>query len=103
MKIPVILTFILFLSAFQVLAFEAQRDDRGVDDMRDPRGSGDMRDPRGEEDTRGDRYGGDGESDDRPWRETLKNCREMKKAGTLSSEMKKECKAARELRKASKQ
>ena len=102
MKIPV-LTFILFLSAVQVtaVAFEREgRDDEG--DMRDYRGEEDMRDPRREEDMR-DYRGEDPAYDDRPWRETLKNCREMKKAGKLSRSMKEECKAARELKKASKQ
>ena len=102
MKIPV-LTFILFLSAVQVtaVAYEREgRDDEG--DMRDYRGEEDMRDPRREEDMR-DYRGEDPSYDDRPWRETLKNCREMKKAGKLSRSMKEECKAARELKKASKQ
>ena len=102
MKIPV-LTFILFLSAVHVtaVAYEREgRDDEG--DMRDYRGEEDMRDPRREEDMR-DYRGEDPAYDDRPWRETLKNCREMKKAGKLSRSMKEECKAARELKKASKQ
>ena len=111
MKIPV-LTFILFLSAVQVtaVAYEREgrgdeadmRDYRGEEDMRDPRREEDMRDYRGEEDMR-DYRGEDPAYDDRPWRETLKNCREMKKAGKLSRSMKEECKAARELKKASKQ
>ena len=84
MKIPV-LTFILFLSAVQVTAVAYERE--GREDQAD------MRDYRGEDDA----------YDDRPWRETLRNCREMKKAGKLSRSMKEECKAARELKKASKQ
>jgi hypothetical protein len=121
MKIPFILTLVLFLSAIQVTAVaydrEASdydsdmRDYRGEEDMRDPRREEDMRDYRGEEDMRDPRREEDmrdyrGETpayDDRPWRETLKKCREMKKAGKLSRSMKEECKAARELRKASKQ
>ena len=120
MKIPV-LTFILFLSAVHVtaVAYEREgrddegdmRDYRGEEDMRDPRREKDMRDYRGEEDMRDPRReedmrdyrGEDPAYDDRPWRETLKNCREMKKAGKLSRSMKEECKAARELKKASKQ
>ena len=102
MKIPV-LTFILFLSAVQVTAIAYEREGRDDDeDMRDYRGEEDMRDPRREEDMR-DYRGEDPAYDDRPWRETLKNCREMKKAGKLSRSMKEECKAARELKKASKQ
>ena len=130
MKIPVVLMFVLSFLACQVIALETQRDEydgeedkrdprgyddmrdprggedmrdpRGYDDMRDPRGEADMRDPRGEEDMRDPRKEEDNASVDRPWRETLRNCREMKKAGTLSAEMKRECKAARDLRKASK-
>ena len=103
MKIPFILTFILFLSAVQVTAVAYEREGRGDEaDMRDYRGEEDMRDPRREEDMR-DYRGEDPAYDDRPWRETLKNCREMKKAGKLSRSMKEECKAARELKKASKQ
>jgi hypothetical protein len=70
--------------------------------MRDRRGDGDMRDRRGDEDVK-DRRDDHSVNDNRPWRETLENCREMKKAGKLSSQMKKECKAARKVRKASKQ
>ena len=44
----------------------------------------------------------DNASDDRAWRKILKNCREMKKAGTLFAQTKKECKASRELRKTNK-
>ena len=103
MKIPFILTFILFLSAVQFTAVAYEREGRDdEEDMRDYRGEEDMRDPRREEDMR-DYRGEDPAYDDRPWRETLKNCREMKKAGKLSRSMKEECKAARELKKASKQ
>ena len=103
MKIPFILTFILFLSAVQVTTVAYEREGRDDEaDMRDYRGEEDMRDPRREEDMR-DYRGEDPAYDDRPWRETLKNCREMKKAGKLSRSMKEECKAARELKKASKQ
>ena len=121
MKIPVVLMFVLSFLACQVIALETQRDEydgeedkrdprgyddmrdpRGGEDMRDPRGEADMRDPRGEEDMRDPRKEEGNASVDRPWRETLRNCREMKKAGTLSAEMKRECKAARDLRKASK-
>ena len=53
---------------------------------------GDVRDPRDH---------GDTTSDDRPWREILKNCRQMKKSGRLSPEMRQECKAARKLKRES--
>ena len=103
MKIPFILTLVLFLSAIQVTAVAYDREASDYDsDMRDYRGEEDMRDPRREEDMR-DYRGETPAYDDRPWRETLKKCREMKKAGKLSRSMKEECKAARELRKASKQ
>ena len=77
-------------------------------DTRDPRGPGnppDRRDPRGPANPpdRGaanppDR-GGDTVSDDRPWRDILKNCRQMKKKGALTGPMKKECKRARAMKK----
>ena len=71
-------------------------------DVRDPRDHGDVRDPRsGGGDVRGPRDHGDTKSDDRPWREILKNCRQMKKSGRLSPEMRQECKAARKLKKES--
>ena len=101
----------IFFTTFQVLEAEAQREDpRGGDPRmdtrgprgpgdRDPRGPGDVRDPRG-----GDpRVGGDTAPDDRPWRDILKNCRQMKKKGKLSPAMKQECKAARKLKKESRQ
>jgi hypothetical protein len=70
--------------------------------MRDHRSNDDMRDRRSDDDVE-DRRDDHSVNDNRPWRETLENCREMKKAGKLSSQMKKECKAARKVRKASKQ
>ncbi len=107
MKIPVIFMFVLVFPTSQVNAFDNPSGDRGdYEDLRDPRGDyEDLRDPRGDyEDLRGphDDYQNNA-SDDRPWREILKNCREMKKAGTLSAKMKRECKAARELRKTNKE
>ena len=93
----------MFFTTFLVLEVEAQREDpRGGDprvDTRDTRGPGDVRDPRG-----GDpRVGGDTAPDDRPWRDILKNCRKMKKKGKLSKAMRQECKAARKLKKESRQ
>ncbi len=88
------------------------RDSRSRDDVRDPRGSGDMRDSRSRDDARDPRGSGDMRdpriqnnqvSEDRPWRAVLKRCREMKKAGPLTPSMKQECKAARKLKKDSKQ
>ena len=69
----------------------------------DPQNPGDMRERRPAEDMRERRDSINQHSTDRPWRETLAKCREMKKAGKLSRAMKEECKAARELRKKSKQ
>ena len=65
----------LFLTAFQVVEVEAQRGD-----------SVDTRDPREELS-----------------RATLKNCRQMKKAGKPTRAMKRECKAARQLKKQNRQ
>ena len=80
------------------------RDPRGPGDVRDPRGPGDVRDPRGGDPRGGDpRVGGDTAPNDRPWRDILKNCRQMKKRGALSRAMKQECKAARKLKKESRQ
>ena len=62
---------------------------------------GDVRDPRDHEDVRDPRDHGDTTFDDRPWREILKKCRQMKKSGRLSPEMRQECKAARKLKKES--
>ena len=110
-------------AAFQVAEVEAQRGDPGID-TRDPRG-GDMRDPRGDPgrdprlDTRDPRgpgnppdrrdprgpanppdRGGDTVSDDRPWRDILKNCRQMKARGEkLTKPMRQECKRARAMKK----
>ena len=79
------------------------RDPRsGGGDVRDPRDHGDVRDPRsGGGDFRDPRDHGDTTFDDRPWREILKKCRQMKKSGRLSPEMRQECKAARKLKKES--
>ena len=91
---------------------EDMRERRPAEDMRDRRPVEDMRERRPVEDMRERRPAGDmGErrdsssqrSTDRPWRETLAKCREMKKAGKLPRAMKEECKAARELRKKNKQ
>ena len=107
----------VFFTTFLVLEVEAQREDprggdprvdtrdtRGPGDVRDTRGPGDVRDPRGGDPRGGDpRVGGDTAPDDRPWRDILKNCRQMKKRGALSRAMKQECKAARKLKKESRQ
>ena len=82
---------------------EGMRERRPAEDMRERRPDGDMRERRPTEDMRGRRDSNNQRSADRPWRETLAKCREMKKAGKLSRAMKEECKAARELRKKSKQ
>ena len=79
------------------------RERRPAEDMRERRPAEDMRERRPAEDMRERRDGINQRSTDRPWRETLAKCREMKKAGKLSRAMKEECKAARELRKRSKQ
>ena len=85
-------------------------DDRDPRDMgrppeRDPRDMGrpPERDPRGPANPPDPRAGGAATApDDRPWRDILKNCREMKKSGKLSRAMKQECKAARKMRRESK-
>ena len=82
---------------------EDMRDRRPAGDMIDRRPAGDMRERRPAEDMGERRSGSNQRSTDRPWRETLAKCREMKKVGKLSRGMKEECKAARELRKKSKQ
>ena len=82
---------------------EDMRERRPAEDMRERRPAGDMRERRPAEDMRERRDSSNQRSTDRPWRETLAKCREMKKAGKLSRAMKEECKAARELRKESKQ
>ena len=89
------LTLILLLATFQA-AFATQ-------ERYDPQNPGDMRERRPAEDMRERRDSINQRSTDRPWRETLAKCREMKKAGKLSRAMKEECKAARELKKKSKQ
>jgi hypothetical protein len=80
---------------------EDVRDPRDHEDVRDPRDHEDVRDPRDHEDVRDPRDHGDTTFDDRPWREILKKCRQMKKSGRLSPEMRQECKAARKLKKES--
>ena len=122
MKTLTLLTLFLLLTTFQT-AFAMQerydpqnpgdmRERRPAEDMRERRPAEDMRERRAAEDTRERRPAEDmrerrdsidQRSTDRPWRETLAKCREMKKAGKLSRAMKEECKAARELRKKSKQ
>ena len=82
---------------------EDMRERRPAEDMRERRPAEDMRDRRPAEDMRERRDSSNQRPTDRPWRETLAKCREMKKAGKLSRAMKEECKAARELRKKSKQ
>ena len=82
---------------------EDMRERRPAEDMRERRPAEDMRERRPAEDMRERRDSINQRSTDRPWRETLAKCREMKKAGKLSRAMKEECKAARELRKRSKQ
>ena len=82
---------------------EDMRERRPVEDMRERRPAGDMEERRPATDMRERRDSSSQRSTDRPWRETLAKCREMKKAGKLSKAMKEECKAARELRKKNKQ
>ena len=82
---------------------EDTKDRRPAGDMRGRRPAEDMRERRPTEDVRERRDSSNQRSNDRPWRETLAKCREMKKAGKLSKSMKEECSAARELRKKSKQ
>ena len=68
-------------------------------DIRDPRGGGE-RDPRGPANPPDPRASGAATApDDRPWRDILKNCRQMKKKGALTGPMKKECKRARAMKK----
>ena len=95
MKIFTPTTLILLLVTSQAVFATQERYD--------PQNPGDMRERRPAEDMRERRDGINQRSTDRPWRETLAKCREMKKAGKLSRAMKEECKAARELRKKSKQ
>ena len=79
------------------------RERRPAEDMRELRPAGDMGERRPATDMSERRDSSSQRSTDRPLRETLAKCREMKKAGKLSKAMKEECKAARELRKKSKQ
>ena len=95
LKILTPLTLILLLLSFQAAFATQERYDR--------QNPGDMRERRPAEDTREPRDSSNQRSTDRPWREILAKCSEMKKAGKLSRAMKEECKAARELRKKSKQ
>ena len=95
MKTVIPLTLILLLTTFQTASATQERYD--------PQNPGDMRERRPAEDMRERRDSSSQRSTDRPWRETLAKCREMKKAGKLSKAMKEECKAARELRKKNKQ
>ena len=82
---------------------EDMRERRPAGDMGERRPAGDMGERRPATDMRERRDSSSQRSTDRPWRETLAKCREMKKAGKLSKAMKEECKAARELRKKNKQ
>ena len=104
MKTLTPLTLILLLLTFQAaFAMQERYDPQNPGDMRERRPAEDMRERRPAEDMRERRDSSNQRSTDRPWRETLAKCREMKKAGKLSGAMKEECKAARELRKKSKQ
>ena len=113
MKTLTPLTLILLLATFQAAFATQERYDpqnpgdmterRPAEDMRERRPAEDMRERRPAEDMRERRDSISQRSTDRPWRETLAKSREMKKAGKLSRAMKEECKAARELRKRSKQ
>ena len=95
MKTLTPLTLILLLATFQA-AFATQ-------ERYDPQNPREMTERRPAEDMRERRDSNNQRSTDRPWRETLAKCREMKKAGKLSRAMKEECKVARELRKKNKQ
>ena len=113
MKTLTPLTLILLLLTFQAaLATQERygpqnpgdmRERSPAKDMRERLPAGDIRERRPAEDMRERRDSSNQRSTDRPRRETLAKCREMKKAGKLSRAMKEECKAARELRKKSKQ
>ena len=113
MKTSRLLTLIVCITMFQA-TFAAQerersretddiRNRRPADDMRDRRPTDEMRDRGPADDMRDRRESASQSATDRPWRATLEKCREMKKAGKISKTMKKECKAAREMRKNSKQ
>ena len=104
MKIFTLPTLLLLLVTSQAaFATQERYDPQNPGDMRERRPAEDMRERRPAEDMRERRDSINQRSTDRPWRETLAKCREMKKAGKLSRAMKEECKAARELRKKSKQ
>ena len=104
MKIFTPPTLLLLLVTSQAaFATQERYDPQDPGDMRERRPAEDMRERRPAEDMRERRDSINQRSTDRPWRETLAKCREMKKAGKLSRAMKEECKAARELRKRSKQ
>ena len=104
MKIFTPPTLLLLLVASQAaFATQERYDPQNPGDMMERRPAEDMRERRPAEDMRERRDSINQRSTDRPWRETLAKCREMKKAGKLSRAMKEECKAARELRKRSKQ
>ena len=104
MKIFTPPTLILLLVTSQgAFATQERYDPQNPGDIRERRPAEDMRERRPAEDMRERRDSINQRSTDRPWRETLAKCREMKKAGKLSRAMKEECKAARELRKRSKQ
>ena len=104
MKIVALLTLTLSLTTSQT-AFAAQEreESRDARDIRERRPAEDMRERRPAEDMRERRDSSSQRATDRPWRDTLAKCREMKKAGKLPRAMKEECKAARELRKKSRQ
>ena len=104
MKIFTPPTLLLLLVTSQAaFATQERYDPQNPGDMRERRPAEDMRERRPAEDMRERRDSINQRSTDRPWRETLAKCREMKKAGKLSRAMKEYCKAARELRKRSKQ
>ena len=104
MKTLTPLTLILLLTTFQAaFATQERYDPQNPGDIRERRPAEDMRERRPAEDIRERRDSSNQRSTDRPWRETLAKCREMKKAGKLSRAMKEECRGARELRKKSKQ
>ena len=98
MKIFTPPTLILLLVTSQVVFATQERYDpqnptdmrerRPAEDMRERRPAEDMRERRPAEDMRERRDGINQRSTDRPWRETLAKCREMKKAGKLSRAMK---------------
>ena len=104
MKTLTSLTLILLLTTIPAAFATQERDDpQNPGDIRERRPAEDVRERRPAEDMRERRDSSNQRSTDRPWRETLAKCREMKKAGKLPRAMKEECKAARELRKKSKQ